>query len=127
MDSRPDWFNKSSGWGGQSVLSWEIKQTGGGGCWLVGPELSKHHSLCSLTPSHRGSRVGHQAWCQCSPLSLVEECRGSALIGPEMLLRQLSYAIKNQLVASKVRKIPIDIRELAEQHLWTSERRASTR
>ena len=26
---------------------------------------------------------------------------GSALIGPEMLLRQLSYAIKNQLVASK--------------------------
>ena len=38
---------------------------------------------------------------QCSPLSLVEECRGSALIGREMLLRQLSYAIKNQLVASK--------------------------
>ena len=38
---------------------------------------------------------------QCGPLSLVEECRGSALIGPEMLLRQLSYAIKNQLVASK--------------------------
>ena len=38
---------------------------------------------------------------QPGPLSLVEECRGSALIGPEMLLRQLSYAIKNQLVASK--------------------------
>ena len=38
---------------------------------------------------------------QPGPLSLVQECRGSALIHPEMLLRQLSYAIKNQLVASK--------------------------
>ena len=40
--------------------------------------------FCSLVHSH-----------------LVEECRGSALIGPEMLLHQLTYAIKNQLVASK--------------------------
>ena len=35
---------------------------------------------------------------QSGPLSLVEECRGSALIGRDLqLLRQLSYAIKNQL------------------------------
>ena len=33
---------------------------------------------------------------QCSPLSLVEECRGSALIGREMMLRQLSYAIRDR-------------------------------
>ena len=35
------------------------------------------------------------------PLSLVEECRGLALIGRECCWRQFSYAIKNQLVASK--------------------------
>ena len=42
---------------------------------------------------------------QCSPLSLVEECRGLALIGREQCWRQLSYAIKNQLVASKATSI----------------------
>ena len=52
--------------------------------------LSSHHN--------NGTNNHHQ---QPGPLSLVEECRGSALIGPEMLLRQLTYAIKNQLVASK--------------------------
>ena len=44
---------------------------------------------------------------QPGPLSLVQECRGLALIAPEMLLHQLSYAIKNQLVASKSPKPPI--------------------
>ena len=38
---------------------------------------------------------------QPGPLSLDEECRGFALIGRECCWRQLSYAIKNQLVASK--------------------------
>ena len=38
---------------------------------------------------------------QGSPLSLVEVRRCSALIGREKLLRQQSYAIENQLVASK--------------------------
>ena len=38
---------------------------------------------------------------QPGPLSLVEECRGLALIGRRCCRRQLSYAIKNQLVASK--------------------------
>ena len=38
---------------------------------------------------------------QPGPLSLVEECRGLSLIGRECCWRQLSYAIKNQLVASK--------------------------
>ena len=37
---------------------------------------------------------------QCGPLSLVEECRGLSLIGRECCWRQLSFAIKNQLVAS---------------------------
>ena len=38
---------------------------------------------------------------QCGPLSLVEVQRGSALIGPESCYASVSYAIKNQLVASK--------------------------
>ena len=44
--------------------------------------------------------VRRYCW-QSGPLSLVEECRGLALIGRECCWRQLSYAIKNQLVASK--------------------------
>ena len=42
---------------------------------------AKLHWRDLLSPIQRG------------PLSLVEECRGLALIGREMLLRQLSYAI----------------------------------
>ena len=40
---------------------------------------------------------------QCSPLSLVEECQGSALIGRELhsVATQLSFAIKTQRVPSK--------------------------
>ena len=44
------------------------------------------------------------ALIQCSPLSLVEVQRGSALIGRELqrvAFSQQSYAIKNQLVATK--------------------------
>ena len=55
----------------------------------------------TVKPSEVRGRRAVSASRQCSPLSLVEECRGLALIGREMLLRQLSYAIKNQLVASK--------------------------
>ena len=53
------------------------------------------------TESVNTATVTSQTTEQPGPLSLVEECRGLALIGRECGWRQLSYAIKNQLVASK--------------------------
>ena len=55
---------------------------------LIIPSQQSGHLFSALHPDQRG------------PLSLVEECRDLALIGRERCWRQLSYAMKNQLVAS---------------------------
>ena len=50
--------------------------------------------------STRYQSVAAREWQQSGPLSLVEECRGSSLIGrelPQWCLRKQSHAIKNQL------------------------------
>ena len=77
----------------EAGLGGELVGLGGGG---VGPGGGHQVGLEVVPPV-----LPRRDLEQCGPLSLVEECRGLSLIGRECCWRQLSYAIKNQLVASK--------------------------
>ena len=70
-------------------------------CWIS--DSRRMGCLSWVIRQTRSPPVGRhtESLHQSGPLSLVEECRGLALIGRECCWRQLSYAIKNQLVASK--------------------------
>ena len=82
--------------GGIGVCGWLLF----GMSWLM-VAITLPFSLCVLL---KVGLTSDQYCAQCSPLSLVEGCRGLALIGREdqsVATPALSDAIKNQLKASK--------------------------